>query len=157
MGAAARRRAGCCGAGRSGGQFGLGGGQFGLGGGQFGLGGGQFALGGEGHGEVTFRVANSYVRPPRNLTATVLKSPSRIYLSWTKPTFGQIAYYNIYRGVGTNPAPPYYRQVPGSQTNFTDTSVSCGATYNYFVTAQLSDGRESVPSNLVTVIKCVAQ
>jgi hypothetical protein len=114
---------------------------------------GSFGFG-EGHGEITRETANSVTRPPRHLTATVLKSPNAIELDWIAPTFGQIATYNIYRGNGTDPAPPSYATVSGSQTSFTDTSVSCGATYNYFVTALLSNGQESVPSNLVTVVKC---
>jgi hypothetical protein len=139
-----------------GGQFGLGGGQFGLGGGQFGLGGGQLALGGEGRGEISHETANSVVRPPRTLTATVTSSGTAILLNWTTPTFGQITSYNVYRGVGALPLPPPYAIVSGSppQTSFLDNSISCGATYTYFVTALLSDGRESVPSNLKTVVKC---
>jgi hypothetical protein len=152
--------------GLGGGQFGLGGGQFGLGGGQFGLGGGQFALGGEGNGEVTHEQANSVTRPPRNLTATMQKSPSAIVLKWRAPTFGRILAYNIYRGTNALPAAPPYATVstgtpppdsPDSTYSFTDSKISCGATYNYFVTAVLAGTnppQESVPSNLVTVVKC---
>ncbi len=115
--------------------------------------------GGVGHGELTREAANSVTRPPRQLSATVLSSPTRIQLNWVVPTFGQIGAYRIYRGVdGATPAPPAYATVTGTPppTTFTDSRVSCGHTYMYFVTAVLAGtSQESVPSNSVTVAKCV--
>jgi fibronectin type 3 domain-containing protein len=98
-------------------------------------------------------------RPPRSLMAKVLSSPISIKLAWTQPTFGQIGAYNIYRGVDSDPGTKPYATVTGTppDTFYVDTKkVSCGHTYNYFVTAVLQGtSQESVPSNTVTVTKCV--
>ena len=74
---------------------------------------------------------------------------------FTAPTFGQsqIASFNIYRSVN-NSAPVLYAKVPVAagtplplpSFTYTDQKVAC-ATYTYFVTTLLTDGRESVPSN----------
>jgi hypothetical protein len=133
----------------------LGGGAPRLGGGAPRLGGGAPRLGG-GVGEITFPTANSVVRSPSNLSAT-LTSSNTVQLSWAPPTFGQsmIAAFNIYRAVnGAAFSQPPYATVTVSGTplplpspfTFTDTRVSCAA-YTYFVTTVLTDGRESVPSN----------
>jgi hypothetical protein len=152
-----------------GGGFALGGGGFALGGGGFALGGGGFALG-QGHGEVDLKTANSVTRPPRNLKATVVSSPSAVHLTWDPPTFGQIAFYNVYRSTdGGTPAQlssPGSIILPATTSNpFVDSKISCGHSYTYFVTASLAGtitalkplGQESVPSNTQTVIKCVVQ
>jgi hypothetical protein len=110
--------------------------------------------GGTGHGEITFATANSSVRPPRFLTATLTPLPRYIQLNWTAPTFGQIASYNIYRATNGIPAPLAIANVAGNTLTYTDKNVTCGPTYTYFVTAKLSDGRESVPSNSVSLTDC---
>jgi hypothetical protein len=78
-----------------------------------------------------------------------------VQLSWTPPGFGQslIAAFNIYRSInGASFSQPPYATVPVSgkplpnPLTFTDAKVAC-ATYSYFVTTVLTDGRESVPSN----------
>ena len=133
--------------------FGVGGGIFGVGGGIFGVGGGIFGVGGGlGSGEITVEVANSVVRPPRNLNAT-LTAANAIQLSWTAPSFGTISAYKIYRAVNGGAA-SLYTTVTGAPpaTSYLDTQVGC-ASYTYFVTAVLaSDGRESVPSNTTASI-----
>ena len=111
-------------------------------------------FGGLGGGEITTQTANSFVRIPLNLSATLTAS-NTVQLNWTPPGFGQsqIAGFNIYRSIDGAPisAPPL-TMVPVSGTpplpnqSFTDTKVSCH-TYSYFVTTVLADGRESVPSN----------
>ena len=137
------------------GKFGVGTGKFGVGTGKFGVGTGKFGVGtGTGHGEITFETANSAVRPPRFLTATLTPPPRYIQLNWTAPTFGQINSYNIYRATNGTPAPPAIANVPGNTPTYTDKNVTCGPTYTYFVTALLSDGRESVPSNSVSLTDC---
>ena len=146
--------------GGAGGHFGLGtGGHFGLGtGGHFGLGtGGHFGLGtGTAHGEMSFTTANSFVRPPRNLTAAQTPPSHYIQLNWVAPTFGQIGSYNIYRS--TNGANAVQIGSVSSLT-FNDTNVTCGATYSYFVTAVLANTnppQESVPSNTTSAISSCA-
>jgi hypothetical protein len=112
--------------------------------------------GGIGNEEISFQTANSVVRPPRNLTATVTRPPRKIQLNWTVPSFGQIKSYRVYRAVdGVPVAPPYAPSLSG--TSFLDTNVRCGPVYTYFVTALLSDGaivRESVPSGSVSLRAC---
>jgi hypothetical protein len=137
------------------GKFGVGTGKFGVGTGKFGVGTGKFGVGtGTGHGEITFVTANSTVRPPRKLTAALTPAPRYIQLNWTAPTFGQISSYNIYRAANGIPAPPAIANVIGNTLTYTDKNVTCGPTYTYFVTAMLSDGRESVPSNSVSMTDC---
>jgi hypothetical protein len=111
---------------------------------------------GGGVGEITVQAANSVVRNPTNLSATLLSS-NTVQLSFTPPGFGQnqIAAFNIYRSVnGAAFSQPPYATVTVTGTPLplanpltsTDTHVACAA-YSYFVTTVLSDGRESVPSN----------
>jgi hypothetical protein len=112
---------------------------------------------GVGNAELTFETANSSVRPPRFLTATLTASPRYIQLNWSAPTFGQISSYNIYKATNGMPVPPAIASVPGNTLTYIDKNVICGPTYTYFVTALLSDGRESVPSNSVSQMDCGAQ
>jgi hypothetical protein len=119
------------------------------------LGAGTPKLGaGVGNAELTLTTANSSVRPPRFLTATLTAPPRYIQLNWTAPTFGQINSYNIYRATNGTPTPPAIASVPGNTLTYTDKNVTCGPTYTYVVTAVLSDGRESVPSNSVSQTDC---
>jgi hypothetical protein len=104
--------------------------------------------------DLTFETANSSVRPPRFLTATLTALPRYIQMNWSAPTFGQISSYNIYRAANGTPVPPAIANVPGNTLTYTDKNVTCGPTYTYFVTALLSDGRESVPSNSVSQTDC---
>jgi hypothetical protein len=111
---------------------------------------------GGGVGEITVQAANSIVRNPTKLSATV-PSSNTVQLSFTPPGFGQnqIAAFNIYRSInGAAFSQPPYATVTVTGTplplpdpiTFTDTKVAC-TTYSYFVTTVLSDGRESVASN----------
>jgi X-X-X-Leu-X-X-Gly heptad repeat protein len=109
---------------------------------------------GTGVGELDFVTANSSVRSPRNLRATQTTPPHYIQLSWVAPTFGRIGSYNIYRS--TNGATAVLiSSVPGTSLTFTDTALTCGPTYLYFVTAVLASTnppQESVPSNSTSAI-----
>ncbi|HMK23623.1 MAG TPA: Ig-like domain repeat protein [Terriglobales bacterium] len=113
---------------------------------------------GTGIGELNFQTANSFVRSPRNVTAMPTSPPGYIKLSWDTPTFGQIGSYNIYRS--TNGAPAVLiGSVSGTSLTFTDTNVTCGPTYAYFVTAVLPNTnppQESVPSNTTSAIPTCA-
>jgi hypothetical protein len=110
---------------------------------------------GVGNAELSFETANSSVRPPRSLTAVLTPAPRYIQLNWNAPTFGQISSYNIYRATNGTPVPPAIVNVPGNTLTYTDKNVTCGPTYTYVVTALLSDGRESVPSNSVSQTDCL--
>jgi hypothetical protein len=119
------------------------------------VGGGKgISVGGGTNREISFAAANSYVRSPRNLTASLTPTPRYILLNWTASTFSQVNSYNIYRAANGVPAPPAIGSVPGNALTYTDKSVTCGPTYTYFVTAMLADGRESVPSNAVSIKDC---
>ena len=125
---------------------------------------------GGGVGEIDFRAANSVVRAPSGLTAT-LSSQNSALLKWTPPTFAQslITGFNIYRSKNGGP----FSQLPPSPTkpvpagtplplpttfSFTDTTASCtSGNYTYFVTTVITDvtgitgtigPRESPASNL---------
>jgi hypothetical protein len=109
---------------------------------------------GIGHSDLTLETANSSVRPPRFLMATLTAPPRYIQLNWTVPTFGQISSYNIYRATNGSPVPPAIASVAGNTLTYNDKNVTCGPTYTYVVTALLLDGRESVSSNLVSQTDC---
>jgi hypothetical protein len=104
-------------------------------------------------GDITHQAANSYARPPRNLTITQEEaSPRLIDLSWFAPTFGQVVQYKIYRSDGGG-AFTLRNSVPGTQTAFQDT-VNCNTDgYRYKVTTVVNNDAgqalESVASNTV--------
>jgi Bacterial Ig-like domain (group 3) len=121
----------------------------------------QHPAGGGGIGsEITHETANSYARPPRDLTITKEEaSPRYVDLSWVEPTFGAAVKYTIYRSsdggqtfvvAGNNPGNP-------PVTTFKDT-VPCNPTgYEYRVTAWINNDSgqslESTPSNIVPASK----
>jgi X-X-X-Leu-X-X-Gly heptad repeat protein len=113
---------------------------------------------GTGVGELNFETANSFVRSPRNLTATQTMPPRYISLDWGTPTFGQIGTYNIYRSTDGATAVKI-SSVAGTSLTFTDMNVTCGPSYSYFVTAVLANTnppQESVPSNITSAIPACA-
>jgi len=125
--------------------FGGGGGQkFGAGGGQaFGAGGGQKFGGGGGLSEINKTIANSYTRPPRNLTVTSEdSSPRFIHLRWNAPVFGQIGAYRIYRSADGGATFALINTVAGNQLTYQDGAITgppCNPTgYQYYVTAVLA-------------------
>ena len=70
-------------------------------------------------------------------------------LSWN-PSTSQVAGYNIYRQTRSgNPVKVNSTVEPA--TTFSDSTVSSGQTYSYFVTAVGPNSVESSPSNEVTV------
>jgi hypothetical protein len=141
-----------------------------VGGGSSRVGGGSSRVGG-GVGEIDFRAANSVVRKPSGLTAT-LASQNSVLLQWTPPTFAQslITGFNVWRSKNGGP----FTQLPPTPTksiqglalplpttlSFTDTTASCtSGNYTYFVTTFITDAtgitgtigtRESLPSNQAT-------
>lgn len=105
--------------------------------------------------DITHDQANSYARPPRNLSIAQEEASARhIDLSWFSPTFGQIVEYNVYRSVAGGSF-TLLAAVPGSQTTYQDT-VNCNAGgYSYRITAVVNSDTgqvlESVPSSTVPV------
>jgi X-X-X-Leu-X-X-Gly heptad repeat protein len=113
---------------------------------------------GTGVAELNLETANSFVRPPRKLTATQTSPPRYITLDWSAPTFGQIGTYNIYRSTDGATAVKI-SSVAGTSLTFTDMNVTCGPSYSYFVTAVLANTnppQESVPSNSTSAIPSCA-
>lgn len=109
--------------------------------------------GGVGNGDLTYEVANSVVRPPK-LISVVYTPQHSLLLTWSAPSFGQINTYNIYRGINGTAPTLYMPGLPNSPTSYNDVNVTCGPTYQYFVTAVLADGRESSPSNSISSKAC---
>jgi len=116
--------------------------------------------------DIDYGTATNTVPDPTNLSATLTAS-NTVQLMFAPPGFPQslIDHFNVYRA--TSPAPfsqPPYATVPvagmllplPNPLTFTDTKVSC-ATYSYFVTTVLSDGRESVQSNTAGPISVPCQ
>jgi len=105
--------------------------------------------------EINTQTANSVVRPSKITSGPTLTASNFVQFQFTAPTFGQsqIASFNVYRSVN-NAAPVLYANVPvpaGTPLplptfTYTDQKVSC-ATYTYFITTVLTDGRESTPSS----------
>jgi len=150
----------------------VGGGSSRVGGGSSRVGGGSSRVGG-GVGEIDFRAANSVVRKPSGLTAT-LASQNSVLLKWTPPTFAQslITGFNVYRSKNggpfslllppgpTDPVPTGTPLPLPTTLSFTDMTASCSSgNYTYFVTTVITDTatsgttgtpRESLASNLAT-------
>jgi hypothetical protein len=117
-------------------------------------GGGLKPAGGGGlSAEITHEDANSYARPPQDLSIVEGASPRYIDLSWFAPTFGTVVNYNIYQSIGTGSF-SLHASVSGSQTTYQDTVTCNPAGYSYRVTAVTDNDagqpQESVPSNTVS-------
>ncbi|AGB04610.1 putative protease [Aciduliprofundum sp. MAR08-339] len=86
---------------------------------------------------------------PQNLQATA--GDGQVSLSWQAPSSNggaAITEYKIYRGTSSG-SESYLAEVSGSTLSYTDTSVTNGQTYYYYVTAVNSAG-ESPASNEVS-------
>lgn len=110
--------------------------------------------------ELDFNTVNSTVDPATDLTAAWNKPSKAVDLAWTKPGFGQIRSYFIYRLLGTfhpvtNPLTKatLVVQLQGAPptTSYSDSKVKANTTYTYYVVAALADGRKSGASNLAVV------
>jgi hypothetical protein len=111
--------------------------------------------GGGGLGEITQEIANSFTRPPTNLTASEAASPRTITLNWMQPNFGAIVKYKIYRSVpgGSFSVIATLSGTPPATTLMDHPACNPGG-YRYQVTAVvISDitnaEQESVGSNIV--------
>ncbi len=108
--------------------------------------------------EINQATANSFTRPPTNLTASEAASPRTITLNWGQPTFGLIVKYKIYRSdaggpfnqIGVSVPPP----TPPATTLMDHPACNPGG-YRYQVTAVIISDitnaeQESVGSNIVS-------
>jgi FG-GAP-like repeat len=111
-----------------------------------------------GDGRADFAVANYTLgsvsilqhlpQPPTNLAAANVTA-NQVPLTWTASTTGPVVNYNVYRA--GNAAGPYSLQGSSLGTNFTDSTVTTGNTYYYYVTTVTALSPESVKSNVVSV------
>ncbi len=74
-----------------------------------------------------------------------------VLLSWTASTSSGVTGYYVYRATQTGQYAKINPSSPASGTQFTDTGVAAGTTYNYVVTAVDSSGTESPYSSPATV------
>ena len=92
--------------------------------------------------------------PPSDLTATA--GNGTVTLKWTASTSGHPSSYAIYRGtISDGEANTPVATVSGTTTTFTDTGLTGGTTYFYYVAAFNSVG-PSPDSNEVTAIPAAA-
>ncbi len=85
--------------------------------------------------------------PPQNLTAACLTPPLRVALAWQKPAGGKIAKYYVYRRDDGGVFGAALDSIAGTDTTYTDISVSSEFTYFYCVDARDSAGHVSGNSN----------
>ena len=90
-----------------------------------------------------------------NATATVSLSgvgvPLAVDLSWSAPSSGSVAGFNVYRATGTSSSFQRLNPSVSAPVSFMDATVQSGTTYQYYVTTIDSGGAESTPSNTATV------
>jgi hypothetical protein len=78
--------------------------------------------------------------------------PLAVDLSWSPPSSSDpIAGYNIYRAASSAASFARLNASVNSPSSFMDSTVTPGATYQYYVTTVDSSGTESTPSNTATV------
>lgn len=96
--------------------------------------------------------AYEYQPPPAPPTPQASAGSGSVTLSWSGPPAGTpaIASYTVYRGT-TAGGETQLATVGGSQTQYTDTSVTNGTTYYYQVTASNSTGT-SAPSTEASAV-----
>jgi len=77
----------------------------------------------------------------------------QVDLSWDAPTGSSVTIsgYNIYRAVGGSSSYQKINPSLDAQTAYTDTTVSNGDSYNYYVESVSSSGGSSVPSNTLNI------
>jgi hypothetical protein len=88
-----------------------------------------------------------------SLSGTGTAVQHRVSLSWAAPKKSPVSVtgYIIYRATGTSTSFQLLSVSEDSQTTYVDTTVLAGRTYTYYVTSVDSKGRQSGPSNKVTV------
>ena len=136
------------------------------------LGGGDLFVGDPNNrgGELDFETASDLAStPPNEFRACVIgtecttqASPlHRVRVDWTTPNVGGVSRFVVYRVQGTTLLPGQQWTpigevtAPAGQIDFSlvdAATLSNGAAYTYFVVAEYTDGVQSDPSNLVTVI-----
>lgn len=101
-------------------------------------------------GDLTI-TSDSAVNPTITIPLNGAGDPHQVNLSWNAPvdSADPVPNYKVYRADGGTGA--FKKLAVTGQTNYTDTSVESGQSYEYYVTSVNSAGAESVPSNTTTV------
>lgn len=101
-------------------------------------------------GDLTI-TSDSAVNPTITIPLSGAGDPHQVNLSWNAPvdSADPVPNYKVYRADGGTGA--FKKLAVTGQTNYTDTSVESGQSYEYYVTSVNSAGAESVPSNTTTV------
>jgi len=96
----------------------------------------------------TFSISVGPPSPPPSVTdlGAQVRAES-VYLSWSRPYAAQVSDYEIYRSTSGMGLFSYIGATPS--THYSDTSVSSGETYSYYVRVRDSYGQQSENSNVV--------
>ncbi|HCR53573.1 MAG TPA: hypothetical protein DIW27_04095 [Cytophagales bacterium] len=84
---------------------------------------------------------NVKVQNPENVVAEWNENKSGVLLNWTKPS-GEVNYYIIYRTTDKGKLTTHGNS-SGNENSFTDTAISSGNTFIYYVQAIFKSGGES--------------
>lgn len=89
-----------------------------------------------------------------NLTGTGAATQHHVVLNWTAPANSPVPVvgYNIFRAPSGSSSFQVLNASPDTSTTYTDSVVSSGATYIYYVESVDSAGVQSSPSNHITVV-----
>ena len=116
----------------------------------------QFAptAAGSATGQLTI-TSNSSTNPSAAiaLSGTGAAQSYQVNLNWNAPSSSQdpVSTYNIYRATSGTSSFQLVGSTQSSQTNYSDSSVANGQSYDYVVKSADSQGVESAPSNTTTV------
>ena len=110
---------------------------------------------GSASGTVTIS-SNSTTNPSAKVTlsGTGVAASYQVDLAWNAPASSPdpVAGYNIYRAASGTGAYQLLNSSPDTQTNYVDSSVRVGQSYDYEVKSVDSSGVESTPSNVTTAV-----
>jgi len=86
------------------------------------------------------------------LTGTGMATSYQVNLSWDAPTgTDQIEGYNVYRAIDGSSSYQIVNPSLDTQTNYSDTTVSSGVTYDYYVESVDASQVSSAPSTVLTI------
>jgi hypothetical protein len=106
-------------------------------------------------GKVTI-ASNSSTGPTAtiSLSGTGMATSYQVTLNWNAPSSSPdpVTGYNVYRAPTGTGSYQVLNSSPDSLTNYADTKVQSGLSYDYVVKSVDASGVESVPSNIATVV-----
>jgi hypothetical protein len=105
-------------------------------------------------GKLTFSSNSSYGGTSTvSLSGAGTAAQHQVSLRWAAPTNSPVSVmgYNIYRATGSSTSFQLLNSTEDTQTTYVDTTVLASTSYTYYVTSVDSKGKQSAPSNRVTV------